>query len=182
MKLKGVRPKELGVVMELAAWREQEAQTKNVPRNRVLRDESIFELARLQPATLKDLSKARSISNGFERSAAGSAILDAIIRGKEIPRASLPKLAKDERAKAPSDVVELLKVLLKRQCEEYDVAPKLIASTQDLEDIARDDAAEVPAMSGWRFEIYGELALRIKNGELALRINNNAVDIVDLKN
>lgn len=179
LKLKGVRPKELGPAIKLAEWREREAQNKDVPRSRLLRDEAIFELARLQPQTPKQLAGARSIPNGFERSNAGSAILDAVKSGTEIDRAELPAIAKPERSKAPADVIELLKVLLKRQCEVYQVAPKLIATSADLDEIARNDNANVPALSGWRREVFGEAALRLKSGDLALKLKNGAVELVE---
>lgn len=180
LKLKGVRPKELGPAIKLAEWREREAQTKDVPRSRLLKDEAIFELARLQPDSPKQLARARSISNGFERSNAGGAILDAIKNGMDIDRANLPSIAKPDRVKAPADVVELLKVLLKRQCEVYQVAPKLIANTSDLEEIAKNDDADVPALSGWRREVFGDAALRLKSGKLALQLKNGGVELVDV--
>jgi ribonuclease D len=180
LKLKGVRPKEIGVVVKLAEWRELEAQTKDTPRSRILKDESIFELARSQPQDAKTLARARSIPTGFERSRAGAAIIDAIKQGMELPRDSLPSVEKAEREKASADVLELLKVLLKRQCEAFHVAPKLIASSADVEAIALDDDADVPALSGWRREIYGEPALRLKRGEIALKLDKDRVDIIEL--
>ena len=179
LKLKGVRPKEMGVVVKLAEWREREAQTKDMPRSRILKDEAIFELARLQPKDAKSLSRARSIPTGFERSRSGLAILDAIKEGAAMSRDQLPSIEKAERERAPADVVELLKVLLKRQCEAFHVAPKLIASSADIEAIASDDDADVPALHGWRREIFGEPALRLKRGEIALKLKKGAVDIID---
>ena len=179
LKLKSVRAKELGAVIKLAEWRENEAQTKDVPRSRILKDEAIFELARLQPKSPKDLSRARSLSSGYERSSAGGAILDAIKEGLATDHSDLPKIAKTDRQKPPADVVELLKVLLKRQCEAFDVAPKLIASMSDLEDIALNSEADVPALAGWRREVFGEAALRLKRGELALKLKNGAVELVE---
>ncbi len=179
LKLKGVRPKELGAVVKLAEWREREAQTKDLPRSRILKDEAIFELARLQPKTAKELSRARSVSSGFERSSAGAAIVTAIRSGAETPQSDLPSVARPVRQKPPADVVELLKVLLKRQCEVFHVAPKLIASSADLEQIALDNNADVPALSGWRRNVFGEAALRLKRGEIALKLNNGAIELVD---
>lgn len=179
LKLKGVRPKEVGAIMKLAEWREREAQTKDIPRSRILKDEAIFELARLQPKDAKALARARSIPSGFERSRSGVAILDAIKEGADLPKEALPQVDKPEREKAPADVVELLKVLLKRQCETFHVAPKLIASSADLEAIALDDEADVPALAGWRRDVFGEAALRLKRGEIALKLKGSRVDIVE---
>lgn len=180
LKLKGVRPKEMGVVMKLAEWREHEAQTRDTPRSRILKDEAIYELARLQPKDAKSLSRARSIPTGFERSKAGGAIIDAIQQGVQLPKDQLPAMEKPDREKVPSDVLELLKVLLKRQCEAFHVAPKLIASSADLEQIARNNEANVPALSGWRREIFGDAALRLKRGEIALKLNGGSVEMIDL--
>lgn len=180
LKLKGVRPKEMGVVLKLAEWREREAQTKDIPRNRIIKDETIFELARLQPKDTKALARARSVPTGFERSRSGTAIIEAIKEGAALPKESLPTVEKPEREKAPADVIELLKVLLKRQCETYHVAPKLIASSADIEIIARDDEPDVPALTGWRRDVYGEMALRLKRGEIAMKLNKGRVDIIDV--
>jgi len=178
LKLRNIRTAELGPLMKLAEWREQEAQQKNVPRSRILKDEAIFELARLRPETSKDMARARSIGNGFERSKAADGILKAITEGIKIDRTLLPKLEQKERNETPpADVMDLLRVLLKRQCEAFDVAPKLIASSSDIEAIALRDDADVPAMKGWRSEIFGDLALKLKRGEIALKLNNGKVDL-----
>lgn len=179
LKLKGVRPKELGPLITLAAWREEEAQKRDVPRNRILKDEAIYELARLQPKTAKDLARARSISNGFERSNAGAAILATIAAGVETPAAKLPDIAQPKISKPPADVVDLLKVLLKRQCEAFDVAPKLIASSADLEEIARSNNADVPALKGWRLDIFGAAAIKLKKGEISLRLNKGSIELIE---
>ncbi|HXI86084.1 MAG TPA: ribonuclease D, partial [Parvularculaceae bacterium] len=145
LRLRGARASELGPIMKLAEWREREAQARDIPRGRVLKDEAIFEVARLKPKTADELGRARSIPTGFERSKAASGILQAVSAGAELPKSALPKVERQERhAQPPADVVDLLKVLLKRQCERYDVAPKLIASAADIEAIALDDAADVP--------------------------------------
>lgn len=178
MRLRGVKPKELGPMMKLAEWREREAHQRDVPRSRIIKDDAIYELSRMQPKTTKDLARARSIPNGFERSNAGAAIIAAIASGAEIPRDALPDVFKPDRQKAPVDVVDLLKVLLKRQCEFYGVAPKLIASGADLEAIALGDTQNVPAMNGWRREVFGDAAVSLKNGDLALKLTNSAVEIL----
>ncbi|MEO1136610.1 MAG: ribonuclease D [Pseudomonadota bacterium] len=180
LKLKGVRPKEMGVVIKLAEWREREAQTKDTPRSRVLKDESIFELARLRPKDVKALARARSIPSGFERSRAGGAILETIREGAALSAGHLPNVDKSEREKAPADVVDLLKVLLKTQCEAFHVAPKLIASSGDIEALALNDKADIPALQGWRREIFGEPALRLKRGEVALKLKKGRVEIIDV--
>lgn len=180
MKLRGLRPSELGPFMKLAEWREREAQERDQPRGRILKDDALFEVARLKPDTTKELSRARSVSGGFERSRAGAEIIEAVKAGIAIPRENLPKLETNKnRAPAPADVVELLKVLLKTQCEHYGVAPKMIASSADLEDIALSKEPNVRAMTGWRREVFGDLALKLKRGDLALKLSGKRVEIVE---
>lgn len=176
LKLKGVRPADLGPVIKLAEWREREAQTRDTPRGRILKDEAIFELARLKPKTPEELARARSIPSGFERSRAGQAILEAIAAGAAMDKKALPKIDRAERRAPPPDAVDLLKVLLKRQCERFHVAPKLVASAADLEAIALGEDA--PALHGWRREVFGEIALQLKSGEIALKLGRDGVDIV----
>lgn len=181
LKLRGVRQKELGPVIKLAEWRELEAHKRDTPRSRILKDEAIFELARLQPTTPGELGRARSISNGFERSNAGAAIIEVIKSGQKLPPKQLPSIIENDKQKPPADVIELLKVLLKRQCEVYGVAPKLIASSADLEELARRDDADIPALHGWRREVFGDAALRLKRGELALKLKGRGVELVEAK-
>lgn len=181
LKLRGVRPGDFGPIIKLAEWREEEAQEKNLPRGRVLKDEAIFELARLKPATPAELAQARTMPHGFERSRAAAGIIEAIKIGRTIPRTDLPELEKPaRRAPPPPDVVELLKVLLKRQSEQSGVAPRLIASAQDLEAIAGGEK-EVPALAGWRRQVFGEVAERLLRGEVALRLKNGAIDLVEIE-
>ena len=178
LKLRGVRPNDIGPIVKLAEWREKEAQERNLPRGRILKDEAIFELARLKPTTPQDLAGARTIPTGFERSRSATGILEAVAAGKAMPRGSLPELDRPTRKAAPPpDVVELLKVLLKRQSEAHGVAARLIASNSDLESIALGET-DSPALSGWRRAIFGELAEKLLNGEVALRLKNGAIDLV----
>jgi len=178
LKLRNVKPKELGPLVRLAQWREQTAQDRDVPRNRVMKDDGLFELSRLRPADIKSLSRARSIPNGFERSEAAAKILDAISEGNKLPKSQLPIINDDRHKQSPPpDILDLLRVLLKAQCENHKVAPKLIASASDLERLALKDNADIPAMKGWRKEIFGDIALRLKRGEVALRLNNGRIEV-----
>ncbi|GGY39586.1 ribonuclease D [Parvularcula lutaonensis] len=179
LKMRNVKPKELGPIIEIARWREAEAQRKNVPRARIIKDEVIFEVARALPSSAGELGNLRSVPNGFERSAAGKGLLDAVARGREIPRDALPRIEKRQREPGPPDVVDLLRVLLKRQCEAHNVAPKLLASASDLDALALDDNADIPALRGWRREVFGDMALRLKRGELALGLEGKRVSVVD---
>lgn len=180
LKLKNVRPRDLGVVIELAKWREETAQQRDIPRSRVLKDEAIYDLARSKPKSNDDLKRSRSLANGFEKSKFAPDLLNAVRDGTKRDADTLPEINNDERRKPPTDVVELLKVLLKRQCGEYNVAQKLVANMSDLEEIALDSNADVPALKGWRRELFGEMALRLKSGEIALHLKNNNVELLEL--
>lgn len=178
LKLRNVRPKELGPLIELARWREIEAQRRDLPRARIVKDDVLFEVARTQPKTQQDLGALRSVPQGFERSGAAKGLLDAVKRGTEISRENLPRLDNKQREPGPPDVVELLRVLLKRQCEAHEVAPKLLASAADLDALARSDKADIPALRGWRREVFGEMALKLKRGELALGLDGRRVRVL----
>ena len=170
------------VLRELAAWRECEAQRRDIPRNRVLRDDAVLELAAQAPATKDALSRSRALSKGFANSAAGKAILDAVARAAALTESELPVPPKREsRPSGLGPLTELLKVLLKHVTEKYNVAPRLIASADDLERIAADDAADVPALSGWRRELFGAHALALKRGEVALTAKGKNTRLIDLQ-
>jgi ribonuclease D len=179
LKLRGVRTGDVGPLIALAEWREREAQDKDVPRGRVLKDEAIFELARVKPATVEELGRARTIPQGFERSRTAQQILEAIAKGRKIPRDQLPEIEReDRRAVAPPDVVELLKVLLKRQSEKYGVAARLIATSDDLELIALG-RSDTPALEGWRRQVFGDVAVKMLEGRIALTLNQGAIELIE---
>ena len=170
------KPRDLAVLMELAAWRESEAQARDVPRSRVLKDDVLIELAHAAPRTVEALGNLRAFPRGMERSRAGGEILEAIERGLARDSKTLPKIERDRRNGANlSATVELLKVLLRQVSEESGVAGKMIATVDDLESIAYNDKAEVPALSGWRRKLFGERALELKHGRLALTVENGKV-------
>jgi ribonuclease D len=173
------KPKELAVLMEVAAWREREAQTRDVPRGRVLKDDVIGEIAIQAPTTLERLSHLRSLPRGFERSRWGDAIIEAVKRGLARDPKTLPRFERFKPAPNGSATVELLKVLLRMTSEKHGVAAKIIATVDDLDRIAADDEADVPALKGWRRELFGEKALSLKHGKLALAVENGRVVAVE---
>jgi ribonuclease D len=175
LKTRVRKPKELAVLIEVAAWREREAQTRDVPRSRVLKDDVIADIAVHAPITIERLRNLRSLPKGFERSRSGEAIVAAVARGLERDLKSLPRPARFTPAANGTAVVELLKVLLRMTSESHHVAAKVIATVDDLERIAADDSADVPALSGWRRELFGEKALALKHGKLALAIERGKV-------
>jgi ribonuclease D len=175
LKTRVRKPKELAVLIEIAAWREREAQTRDLPRGRVLRDDVLGDIAIQAPTSLDRLSHVRSLPKGFERSRWGQDVIDTVQRGLARDPKTLPPLDRQKPVNANGATVELLKVLLRMTSEEFGVAAKIIATVDDLEQIAGDDAADVAAMRGWRRELFGEKALALKHGRLALSIERGRV-------
>src|SRR6516225_9162015 len=175
LKTRVRKPKELAVLMEIAAWREQEAQSRDVPRSRVLKDDAVGDIATHAPTTLERLANLRSLPKGFDRSKWGTDIVAAVQRGLARDPAALPKLEKPRNNANGGAIVELLKVLLRMTSERHAVASKVIATVDDLEQIAADDQADVAALHGWRRELFGEAALSLKHGKLALAIERGRV-------
>lgn len=179
LKTRSHSRRHLAVLREVAAWREREAQARDLPRNRVIRDEALLEIAAHTPRTTADLARARSVSKGLAEGRMGQGILKAVEAGLSVPETELPRLPpKVELPPGLRPVVELLKVLLKMKCERHGVAQKLVATSEDLERIAADDNADVPALQGWRREVFGEDALSLKHGKLALSVKGRAVKLV----
>ncbi|QGM99144.1 ribonuclease D [Methylocystis parvus] len=172
------KPRDLAVLMELAAWREAEAQSRDVPRSRVLKDDVLIEVAQSAPRSPEALGNLRSFPKGMERSRAGADIIAAVERGVARDPESIPKIERERRG-SNGATVELLKVLLRQVTEQSGVAAKMIATVEDLEAIANDDRADVPALRGWRRAIFGEKALELKRGRLALAVENGKVVTFD---
>ena len=179
LKTRVRKPKELAVLIEVAEWREREAQTRDVPRGRVLKDDVIGDIAVQAPTTPERLGQLRSLPKGFERSRWGEQILEAVKRGLERDQKTLPRLERFRPAMNGAATVELLKVLLRMTAERHSVAAKVIATVDDLDRIAADDEADVPAMKGWRRELFGENALALKHGRLALAVDKGKVVTVE---
>jgi len=179
LKTRVRKPRELAVLMEVAAWREQEAQSRDVPRSRVLKDDAVGDIAIQAPTSLERLANLRSLPKGFDRSKWGTDIIAAVQRGLARDPASLPKIEKPRGNSNGGAIVELLKVLLRMTSERHAVASKVIATVDDLEEIAADDHADVAALHGWRRELFGEAALALKHGRLALAIEKGRVVRVD---
>ncbi len=179
LKMRIKTPKALAVLMELAAWREREAQTQDVPRSRILKDEALYDIASQAPRTPEDLGSLRTLHNGFARSMRGRAVLEAVSRGLERDPKTIPAIERGEPMPPEAQaVVDLLRVLLKATAGRHGVAPKLIATSDELEEIARDDDADVPVLRGWRRKLFGEDALALKHGELALVIKGGEVTVL----
>ncbi len=173
----------MAILVELAAWREREAQKRDLPRNRILRDEAIQEIASHAPRKPDTLAHVRGVSQKMAEGPMGKGILQAVEDGIERPEHSLP--ARPERPdRLPpglGPLTDLLKVLLKENCEKQNVAARLVASGDDLERIAADDEADVRALKGWRREIFGEQALALKHGKLALAADGKKIRVISLE-
>lgn len=174
------KPKDLAVLMEVAAWREREAQSRDTPRSRILKDDVIGEIASQHPTTAERLGQLRSIPKGFERSRAGEQIIEAVKAGLARDPKTLPRIERDKPlSNGASATVELLKVLLRMTSEQHGVAAKIIATVDDLERIASEEEPDVPALHGWRRELFGERALALKSGHLALAMQRGRVIALD---
>ena len=173
---KGRKPRDLAMLMELAAWREQEAQTRDVPRSRILKDEVLIEVALAAPRSVEALANLRAFPRGMERSRSAEEILAAVERALARDPKTLPKIERERRGgNGSAATVELLKVLLRQVSEESHVAGKLIATVDELESIAADDNADVAALKGWRRKLFGARALELKAGRLALTVERGKV-------
>ena len=181
LKLRGPARKNLGILMEVAAWRERQAQSRDLPRNRVMKDDLIYEIVGRKPKTLRDLEELRFGSKGLAKSSGAEDLLRAVKRGLAMPKEQWPDLPppSSPTTKNNGSLVDLLKVLLKMTSENYGVAQKLISNVSDLEKIAQDgEAANVAALHGWRLEVFGQQALDLKAGKIALTLDDDRVQTI----
>lgn len=179
VKVRGGKPRFLQIVRDVAAWREREAQERDLPRNRIIKDDSLLDVAGSAPKSLDDLSRIRGLSRGFAEGKLGKGLLDAVAAAQAIPKDQLPVPEKQERLpQGLGPMTDLLKVLLKRNCETAGVATRLVANGDDLEQIAAYDDADVPALKGWRKELFGKDALALKSGVIALTGGKNGIDVI----
>lgn len=170
----------LGTLRAIAAWREREAQRVNIPRPRLLKDESLLEIAATAPATPEALGRVRGVTKGFAEGRSGAALIAAIQAAQSEPDAALPDIPRGRDGGRPSPaLVALLKVLLAAQCERHHVAPKLVASTADIERLACEEQPDIPALGGWRRDVFGRHALELRSGRLALGVAGRQVKLIE---
>jgi ribonuclease D len=169
-------------VRAIAAWREREAERRNVPRNRVIRDDLLLEMAAKPPHSADELGDVRGLSRRLGDSAEGRDLIAAIVEAEQLPEAAMPMVeAEDPRLiGGPTPLGELLRVLLKIKGHEHGVAPKLIASSSDLDQIAVLDEPDVPALKGWRYDLFGKDALALKEGRLGFAVKDNRLLLLHL--
>ena len=166
--------KQLAILITLAAWREREAQERNVPRSRILKDDAIAEAATQAPQDIPALKSLRALPRGYATSRVGEAIIKQVAAGLAMDAEQLPKLKADDTplTETASVISDVLKLALKVICEKEGIAPRIVANSGDLDAIAMDDAADIPLLKGWRRKLFGETALRIKAGEMAIVLEN----------
>jgi ribonuclease D len=169
----------LGQVRAIAAWREREAQRVNIPRQRLLKDETVLEIAATTPDSADALSRGRGISRGFAEGRTGVSLLAAIAAAVALPEDALPEAPRGRDGPRPSPaLVSLLKVLLAAKCEQHNVAPKLLASSEDIDRLATEDAPDIQALHGWRHTVYGADAMALKAGRIALGVDGRRIRIL----
>jgi ribonuclease D len=181
IKTRSHQPPFLSVLRELAAWREREAQARDIPRPWLLRDEALVEIAHHTPRAASQLVRTRGLSRKLAEGETGEAILAAVARGLERVDSDPPEVeARRDIPRGAAPVADLLKVLLKIKCEQAEVAQRLVASADDVETIAALGAdAPVRALAGWRRKVFGEDALKVRDGRLALAIEARKIALVE---
>lgn len=173
----------LGVLAALAAWREREAQARDIPRGRVLKDEALTEIAAHPPETPDALERIRAVPKGFANSKLGKGLMDAIAAGMTAapPEGALSENKQRRRREPSPAVVDLLKTLLRLRAEAAGVAPRLIANAEDIEKLAAGEDDEVGALHGWRGEVFGRDAIAMRKGDLAIALENGEAVVVELE-
>jgi ribonuclease D len=165
-----------------AAWREREAQRINIPRQRLIKDEALLEIAATAPTTADALTRVRGVTKGFAEGRSGSSLLDALATAKSVPDADLPPLAQTRETARPSAaLVSLLKVMLAAKCEQHHVAARLVASSEDIDRLAVEDKPDIPVMHGWRREVFGNDALLLKQGRVALGVDGRKIQFIPIE-
>jgi ribonuclease D len=174
----------LAVLAALAAWREREAQSRDIPRGRVLKDEALTEIAAHPPETPEALDRIRAVPKGFANSRMGKGLLEAILQGLSAPppEGAVAENRQQRRRREPSPaVVDLLKTLLRLRAEAAHVAPRLIANADEIERLAAHEDEDLPALHGWRHEVFGKDAVALRKGELAIAVENGDAVVVELE-
>jgi ribonuclease D len=173
-------PRFLGIVQQLAAFRETYAQSNNVPRNRVYKDDALVELASTKPATMKDLGRSRLLLREARKGVIADGILASVKAGIEMDADDLPRPDNsNQRLQVDPALADLLRVLLKAKADSAGVAPRLIAATSELDELSAGKR-DVPSLNGWRLDVFGKDALRLCNGEVGLAARKGKVDIFEI--
>jgi ribonuclease D len=181
IKARNHSPKHLAVVRALAQWRETTAQTRDVPRSRILKDDALIEIATARPKTPEELGKLRLIQREARRPEIAGEIIAAVAQGETCTPADRPTLPPaPDRRQGSAAIADMLRVLLKARADKLGVASKLIASSADLDALAGEESPDVPALKGWRRQVFGDDALRMMAGELALVARPDGVELIEV--
>ena len=182
LRPKSGEPRFLARLQALSAWREIEAEHKNIPRGRMLRDEILIEIAAHNPISLEELSQIRGISIKLATGPTGSQILNVLNSANQIPVEACPILhSKIEKLGASSILIDLLRVLLKIKSQESHVAEKLIATSKDLDAlIMLKENAPIHLLKGWRYEIFGKVALDFLNGKISISLKEQKIFMTEI--
>jgi ribonuclease D len=182
LKLRMPRKDYAAIVVSVAAWRERVAQELDKPRRRILKDDAIQEIAAQKPRTDDDFAQLRAVPNGFIRSKHGQGLIDAVRSALDAPDQFAPEMSRPvQNAQIPAGAPELLKVLLKHISDENNVVPRLIANSNDIDRIARGERTDdIPAMTGWRYDMFGQRAVALLSGRLAVSFEGGQVRLFDV--
>lgn len=182
VKFPNPKPRSAAVMHEIATWRERQAQERNVPKNWVIKDSSLVEIANTRPTTVQALRRVRGLDANFVNGRKGAELLAAINRGVDCPRSEWPDLGRGKRpAKGNDNLIALLQALLKLACETHRVAPRLVATRAELEKLAAEDDPDIRALRGWRRDLFGNDALALKEGRLALTGRSDGIELVEIE-
>src|SRR5262245_46939718 len=180
LRPRGASPRLLAVLREIAAWRERPAQRIDVPRQRLLRDEQLLGIASHAPTTADELARTRGLGRGFAEGWQGRELLEAVERVRRLPDSELPTRERaPEQLRAPGAVVDLLRTLLRLKAEEAGVAGRLIASADEIDRLAAGKR-DVPALKGWRREVFGNDAIDLIEGKLALSLAGDHAKLIPI--
>jgi ribonuclease D len=169
----------LALLRAAVAWREREAQRINIPRQRLVKDESLLEIAATAPATPEALSRVRGVTRGFAEGKTGAGLLAALQEAAALPDDALPEAPRTREGARPSPaLVSLLRVLLAAKCEQHNVAPKLLASADELDRLAAEEEPDIAVLQGWRRDVFGEDALALKAGRITLGVDGKRIKLV----
>jgi len=182
LKVRSYSKRFLTVLAAVAAWREREAQARNVPRNRILRDEALTEIASHPPENAEHLERIRAVPRGFAASRMGQMLMEAVAASQDANPPVVPQSERSRRKREPSPAtVDLLKTLLRLRADEAGVAHRLIASADDIERLASGEDDGLAALHGWRADVFGKDAIALRKGELALALENGHAVVVELE-
>src|SRR5690242_8733058 len=178
LKPRGASPRLLGMLKEIAAWRERTVQRIDIPRQRLLRDEQLLEIASHAPKTAEELAMTRGLGRGFAEGWQGREVLEAIERARNLPESALPSREKPpEQLRAPGAVVDLLRTLLRLKAEQAGVAARLVASADEIDRLAAGKR-DVHVLHGWRNDIFGKDALALIEGRVALSLQGDHAQLI----